>query len=85
MANITCEITWLLTLLKYLIVIHLKLIVLFCDNQATIHIVANLIIHKRTKHIDINCHVVWEKLQAGLIKTLHVSSHSQLSDVFSPI
>ena len=38
MAVTTCEMTWILALLKDLEVFHPKLAMLFCDNQATIYI-----------------------------------------------
>jgi hypothetical protein len=64
MAATTCELTWLRCLFKDLQV-PLKPITLFCDNQAALHIAANPVYHKRTKHIEIDCHVVREKIQAG--------------------
>ena len=35
------------------------------------------------KHIEIDCHIVREKLQAGIIKPCYVSTKMQLADIFS--
>ena len=45
-----------------------------CDNQATIFIVGNLAFHERTKHIEIDCHFIRDKVLMGVIFTPHVSS-----------
>jgi hypothetical protein len=82
MAAVTCELTWLRCLFKDLQVC-LKPITLFCDNQVALHIAANLVYHERTKHIEIDCHVVREKIQAGQIVTQFVPSHLQLADIFT--
>ncbi|RVW62671.1 Retrovirus-related Pol polyprotein from transposon RE1 [Vitis vinifera] len=58
MANTTCEILWLLSLLHDLKIAHHGLTVLYCDNQAAIHIATNSVYHERTKHIEIDCHII---------------------------
>lgn len=83
MATTTCEVTWLLFLLKDLHVKHDKPILLYCDNQTTLHIVANPVFHERSKHIKADCHIVRSKVLDGTIKTFHVASKNQLADVFT--
>ncbi|XP_073317219.1 uncharacterized protein [Primulina huaijiensis] len=74
MAAATCEVMWLRTLLKDLGVEDNEPSVLFCDSQAAIHIGSNPVFHERTKHIDIDCHIVCEQVQAKVIKLMHFSS-----------
>jgi len=83
MAAVTCELTWLFQLLTDLHVIHSSAALLFCDSKVVLHIAANPVYHERTKHIEIDCHIVREKIQQGLIRTLHVSSANQLADIFT--
>lgn len=45
-----------------------------CNNQAAIHISSNPIFQERTKHIELNCYFVREKLLHGLISLHHVSA-----------
>uniref|UniRef100_A0A803NSA7 Reverse transcriptase Ty1/copia-type domain-containing protein n=1 Tax=Cannabis sativa TaxID=3483 RepID=A0A803NSA7_CANSA len=62
MANATCEATWITSLLQYFPITHRLPANLYCDNAAAIHISENLVFHERTKHVEINCHIVREKL-----------------------
>ena len=58
MANATCEIVWLFSLLKNHGVNHVGPVILFCGNEATLHIVVNQVFHERTKHIEIDFHLI---------------------------
>jgi len=83
LASASCELQWLLYLLKDLHIQCSKLHVLFFDNQSAIHIAANPVFHERTKHLEIDCHLVREKLQTSIMKFLPVSSQDQLADFFT--
>ena len=82
MATTTCELTWLLYLLQDLHVKHDKPVLMYCDNQAALHIVANLVFHERSKHIEADCHILRNRILDAL-KTFYVSTKNQLADVFT--
>jgi hypothetical protein len=83
LASATCELQWILYLLRDLHVSCTKLPVLYCDNQSAIHIASNPVFHERTKHLEIDCHLIREKLHSGILKLLPVSSQDQVADFFT--
>ncbi|CAJ2666097.1 unnamed protein product [Trifolium pratense] len=79
-----CELQWLAYLLENLRVLCIKPPVLYCDNQSALHIAANPVFHERTKHLEVNCHFVREKLQQEIFKLLPIHTKSQLANFFAP-
>jgi len=69
MASTTCELVWLKQLLKELKFEDVNQMTLICDNQVALHISSNPVFHERTKHIEIDCHFIREKIMFGVIKT----------------
>ncbi|XP_065630939.1 uncharacterized mitochondrial protein AtMg00810-like [Quercus suber] len=72
MVTVTSEVVWLVTLLKTFGLNHSQPAFLYCDSKAALYIAANLVYHERTKHIEIDCHFIREKIEAGVIKTFHI-------------
>lgn len=82
MATSCCELIWLRYLLSDLQIKHLDPAILHCDNKSAMYIAANPVFRERTKHIELNCHLIREKIK-GVIITSHVQSGLQLADMFT--
>ena len=83
MATVTSEIVWLVVLFKTFGVHHTQVAYLYCDSEATLYIVANPVYHERTKHVEVDCHFIRQKIQAGVIKTFHIPTKHQIADCFT--
>ncbi|CAE5963143.1 unnamed protein product [Arabidopsis arenosa] len=83
LADTTCELLWLSKLLKDLHVHISGPATIYCDSTAAIHIASNSVFHERTKHIEIDCHIVRDKLRAGFLNLMHVTTDNQLADLFT--
>ena len=83
MAAAVAEVIWIVGLLKDLCVEVSTPVQLYCHSKAAMQIAANPIFHEHTKHIEIDCHFVREKLKEGLIHPVHVSTKFQLADLLT--
>ncbi|RVW66820.1 Retrovirus-related Pol polyprotein from transposon RE1 [Vitis vinifera] len=83
MALATCELIWLRHLLQELRFGKDEQMKLICDNQAALHIASNPVFHERTKHIEVDCHFIREKIASGCVATSFVNSNDQLADIFT--
>lgn len=63
MSMACCEVIWLTNLFNELFEHVLDTIMIFCDNESIISLLENLVLHKRSKHININYHFIWDMVQ----------------------
>jgi hypothetical protein len=82
MTSTASELTWIKHLLHDMKIECNGAMQMYCDNQAAKHIASNPVFHERTKHIEVDCHFVPDKVHSGEIKTPFVRSKEQLADIF---
>ena len=62
MTQSVCEIMWIHQLVMEVGIETSVPAKLWCDNKIAMHITSNLVFHEWTKHIEIDCHFVCEKI-----------------------
>lgn len=83
LADASCEIEWLLPIMRDLQVPVSLPTHLYGDNIASLHIANNSVYNERTKHVDQDCYTIRERIDNGMIKTMHVRTHNQIADVLT--
>uniref|UniRef100_A0A251V9N3 Putative chlorophyll A-B binding protein n=1 Tax=Helianthus annuus TaxID=4232 RepID=A0A251V9N3_HELAN len=83
MATTVSEILWLRWLLKELGAEQNIATQLFCDNLAVKHIANNPAFHERTKHVEMDCYFVRERVESNDVEPLYVDTKSQVADLFT--
>ena len=83
MATTVSEILWLRWLLKEFDATQRGPTSLYCDNQAARHIANNPVFHERTKHVEMDCYFVRERVASNEIIPCPITSAMQLADIFT--
>ena len=83
MAHRSCKLLWLkhfLVELMFLVQLHMRM---YCDNQTAIHIAFNPSFHEKTKYIEVDCHIIRERVEKDVIATSFVFIGTQFADMFT--
>jgi len=83
MTHTTCELIRVQSLLCEMGVVFPHSMVMHSDNQATMYIANNFVFYERTKHINVDCHFIWDMVMAKRIVTFYVTFGAQLGDIFT--
>ncbi|CAM8975620.1 unnamed protein product [Rhodiola kirilowii] len=83
MAAVCYELVWLARLIHDRGVNVVTPIPLHCDYNAAIHIAHNPVFHERTKHMELDCHLVRAHVASKFISPVHISTHDQPADIFT--
>ena len=81
LATTTCEIQWLTYLLQDFQVPFQAPAMVYCDSRSALHLAVNPVFHERSKHIELDCHIVREKIRLGLIHLLTIRTHAQIANL----
>jgi len=65
MVNVPCELVWVRHLLTNAPECPMRL---HCDNQVVLHIDENPIFYERTKHIEVDCHLIRQKIEEKVVQ-----------------
>jgi hypothetical protein len=56
---------------------------LLCDSTSAISVAKNLMLHSKTKHIDVRYHFLRDYQEKGDIELCHVATQNQIVDIFT--
>ncbi|XP_019184373.1 PREDICTED: uncharacterized protein LOC109179323 [Ipomoea nil] len=83
LADVSTEVTWIVSLFRELGLHDAQPSTLWCDNLGATYLCANPIFHARTKHVEIDYHFVRDKVASGDMTVNFVSTKDQLVDIFT--
>ena len=83
LAVVTCEVIWVLKLMADLRLNCKVPVNVYCDNRSAVLLSLNPVFHERTKHIEIDIHVVRDKVSEGVISVIEVDTLDQTADILT--
>ncbi|XP_058223052.1 uncharacterized mitochondrial protein AtMg00810-like [Rhododendron vialii] len=83
LAHTAAELSWLQMLLHELHISVPSIPVLWYDNTSALALAINPVFHARSKHIEVDCHYVRDRVAAKALALHYVPTSDQLADVFT--
>ena len=82
-ASCACQGVWMRRILEKLGHEQISSTTIYCDNNSTIKLSRNPVLHGRSKHIDVRFHFLRELTKNGIVEMVHCRTQEQISDIFT--
>lgn len=82
-AYCACQGVWMLRILEKLGHAQLGSTTVYCDNNSTIKLSRNPVLHGRSKHNDVRFHFLHELTRDGILELAHCNSQNQIADIMT--
>ena len=82
-ASCLCQGIWLRRILHHLNEEQKKATIIQYDNNSSIKLTKNSVMHGRCKHIDVGFHFLRDLTRDGIMELKHCSSQDQLADIMT--
>lgn len=82
-ADSVSDVLWLLGVLKEMHVDIVDTPSVWCDNSGTVAMSANLVLHNKSKHFELDLFFVREKVEDGTLHVGYIPASEQVADVLT--
>jgi hypothetical protein len=82
-ASCACQAIWLRRILEEIQFKQQGATSIYCDNSSTIKLSRNLVLHGRSKHIDVKYHFLRDLAKDEVINLIFCRSEDQVADIFT--
>ncbi|KAK2373796.1 hypothetical protein QL285_074807 [Trifolium repens] len=82
-ASCACQCIWLRSILSHLRIVQASSTVIYCDNNSSIKLSKNSIMHGRCKHIDVRFHFLRDLTKDDVAELKHCKSQDQLANLMT--
>lgn len=83
LSDTAAELAWISLMLKSIGVKQTDPAEIYCDNLSAVHLTANPVLHRKSKHFATHYHFAREKVADGSQIVKHIPAAQQLADVFT--
>ena len=78
-----CQCIWMRRVLQKIGHSQSKCTTMMCDNSSTIKLSKNLVMHGRSKHIDVRFHFLRDLTKEEVVKLVHCGTNDQVADILT--